>query len=144
MPSVRTYDPKSVILTVGGFPIGGYADGTFINHEYDEDSFAKVTGADGFTSRAKTQNRGSFLTINLAQTSPSNDTLSGLALADQLSNTGVVPVVLKDILGTTVLFSANGWVRKPANLEYGKEITNREWILDLTDTDLVVGNNVQS
>ena len=148
MPNVRTYDPKQVILTVGGFPIGGYADGTFIQHEYDEDAFAKVTGADGFSSRAKSQNNDSMLTITLAQTSPSNNTLSALALADKLSNTGVVPVVMKDVGGTpggeTTLFSANGWVRKQANLEYGKEITNREWILDLTDTDLLVGGNVQS
>lgn len=144
MPSVRTYDPKRVVLTVGGFPIGGYADGTFIQHEYDEDAYSKVSGADGFSSRAKSQNNDSMLTITLAQTSPSNDTLSAIALADKLSNTGVVPVVCKDIGGTTVLFSANGWVRKQANLEFGKEITNREWILDLTDTDLVVGSNVQS
>lgn len=142
MPSVRTYDPKQVVLTVGGIPIGGYADGTFIEHEFDDDAFTKVTGADGFSSRAKSNNYDSMITVTLAQTSPSNDTLNAFAIADKLSNSGVVPVVLKDVGGTTTIFSANGWIRKQANVEFGKEITNREWVLDLVSTDAVVGGNV--
>ncbi|MCK5609859.1 hypothetical protein KAR91_48755 [Candidatus Pacearchaeota archaeon] len=142
MPRVRTYDPKAGVLTIGGTPIGGYADGTSIEHDFDEDAYSKVNGMDGVTSRAKSTNKGSFLTITLAQTSPSNDTLSALALADELSNTGVVPVVYKDLSGTTTLFSPNGWVRRKAPLSYDKTITNRIWIIDLADTDVHVGGNV--
>ena len=28
--AVRTYDPKQVIITVGGVPMSGFADGTFL------------------------------------------------------------------------------------------------------------------
>jgi len=139
---VKTYDPKKVILTVGGIPIGGYADGTFIQFEYDEDAFSKVTGADGITSRSKTNNYGGMLTVTLAQTSLSNNVLSALVIADRLSNSGIVPVIAKEIGGTTIVFSANGWVRKQANLEYSKEITDREWVLDLVDVDVVIGGNI--
>lgn len=142
MPEVRTFDPKQTVLTVGGIPIGGFADGTFLQFEYDEDAYNKVVGADGITSRAKTNNQGGTLTITLAQTSPSNDILSGYANTDKLSNTGVVPVVVKDVNGTTVIFAPNGWVRKQASLEWGKEISDNEWILDLTDVDVVIGGNV--
>lgn len=139
---VRTYDPKQIILTVGGIPIGGYADGTFIGFEYDEDAFTKVTGADGITSRSKSNNYAGFMAVTLAQTSPSNDVLSAIALADRLSNTGVVPIIMKDIGGTTVLFSANGWVRKSSNVDEAKEISDREWTLDMADVDTLVGGNV--
>lgn len=142
MPQVRTFDSKQIVLTVGGIPIGGFADGTFLQYEDDEDAFTKVTGADGVVSRSKTNNSGGTLTITVAQTSPSNDILSNFANADKLSNTGVIPVVVKDINGTTNIFAPNGWVRKKAPLEWSKEITDNEWILDLADVDSVIGGNV--
>ena len=51
--SVRTYDPKAVAVLIGGVPIGGFADGTFISVERDNDTFQKVSGSDGIVSRAK-------------------------------------------------------------------------------------------
>ncbi|MCK4522416.1 MAG: DUF3277 family protein [Nanoarchaeota archaeon] len=139
---VRTYDPKKVILTVGGVPVSGYADGTFITVERSADNFSKVVGAHGQTSRAKTNDFSGSLTVTLAQTSMSNNILQGFAVADELSNDGVVPIQVKDNSGTSVFFSANGWIRKPANAEFGKEISNREWIFDLADLDMAVGGNL--
>lgn len=139
---VRTYDPKKVVLTVGGVPISGYADGTFISLERTSDTFSKISGAHGEVSRAKTNDFSGSLTVTLAQTSMSNNILQGFAIADELSNDGVVPVFLKDNSGQSVFFSANGWIRKPANAEYGKEISNREWVLDLADLDMGHGGNL--
>lgn len=141
MAEVKTYDPKSIALTVNGIPISGFADGEFISFEYDEDAFSKVTGADGISSRAKSNNNDGNLTITLQQTSPSNDVLTGIAVADKLSNTGVVPVILKDILGTTTIFSANGWIRRIPQVNYSKEISNREWVLDLSSVEVFLGGN---
>lgn len=141
MAEVKTYDPKSVVLTVGGFPISGYADGEFISFEYDEDAYSKVTGADGISSRAKSNNNDGAITITLQQTSPSNDVLTNIAVADKLSNTGVVPVIMKDTLGTTTIFAANGWVRKIPVVSYSKEVSNREWVLDLSSVEVFLGGN---
>jgi len=139
---VLTYDPRNIVVNIGGAIITGFADGTFVAVERNEDMFKKVSGADGITSRAK-QNDGSWtLTMTLAQTSPSNDILSAFALKDEFSNKGVVPVLIKDIGGTTNIASAFAWVRKLPKVEYGKEITNREWILDLADVIMRIGGNV--
>ena len=43
--SVRTYDPKQVIITIGGVPMSGFSDGTFLTVDRDDDQWAKVTGA---------------------------------------------------------------------------------------------------
>jgi hypothetical protein len=139
--SLKTYDPKKVILTVGGVPIGGYADGTFIGLERTNDAYSVHSGADGEVARAKSNDRTAQLTITLAQTSDSNAVLSGIAQLDERANAGVVPVILKEIGGLTTVFSGTCWVRKQANIEYAKEITNREWILDMAESEVLVGGN---
>lgn len=142
--AIRTFDPANVVVSIGGVPMSGYADGTFLLVDRDEDAFTKVTGADGFTTRVKSNNRGGSLTLTLKQSSPSNDILSGFANLDELSNSGVVPILVKDLSGTSTYFSATGWIRKYPSSEFGKELNNREWIIDLADVDMFVGSNAQN
>jgi hypothetical protein len=80
----------------------------------------------------------------LAQTSPFNDILSALAAADEVSSTGVFPVILKDNSGTTIVSSGAGWIRKPPTSGFGKEIENREWVIDMASTIFFVGGNTDS
>lgn len=138
---VRTYDAKKVAVIVGGIPMSGFADGEFISVERDDDAFTKVSGSDGIVSRAKTNNRSGMATLTLAQTSPSNDVLSGFAIADELDNSGVVPMVIKDLLGNSTFFSGTAWIRKVPTAGFGKEISNREWIFDLAEIDIFIGGN---
>lgn len=139
--SVKTYDPKLVHIIIGGFEMIGFADGTFLTVERDEDSYSKVSGSDGETARAKSNNKGGTATLTLMQTSSSNDVLSGFAIADEQSNSGVVPIFVKDSLGTTTLFSAEGWIKKPAPAVFAKEVGNRDWIIDLSTMDVFIGGN---
>jgi hypothetical protein len=139
--AVRTYDPKEVVVLVGGIPIGGFADGSAVSVSRANDTFSKVSGTDGITSRAKSNDKSGEIALTLAQTSPSNDVLSGFAIADELSNNGVVPVAITDLSGRTVLVSAFAWVRKPPDTEFAKEISDREWMLDAADLDMFVGGN---
>lgn len=138
---VRTYDPRQVIITIGGVPMSGFADGTFVKVSRVSDSFSKVSGADGIVSRSKTNDFSGSIELTVAQTSPSNDILSAFMISDELTNTGVVPVICKDVSGRTSLFSAFAWIRKPADTEFGKDITNRTWTLDCADLFMGVGGN---
>jgi len=138
---VRTYDPKRCLVIVGGVPMAGFADGTFVSVERTSDTFTKVSGADGIVSRAKTNDRSGSLALTLAQTSPSNDVLSGFARRDELLNNGIVPVTVKDLSGRSTYVAAFGWVKKPPVGEFGKEIADREWTLDLADLEVFTGGN---
>jgi len=138
----RTYDPKLVVLTVAGTPIGGYADGTMITVNRESDAFTKYVGTQGVVSRAKSNDKSGSVTIFLAQTSPSNDVLSAIAKDDELSNNGVVPVVVKDIGGTSEHFGTFAWIRKVPESEYAREINAREWVLDASSLDQNVGSNL--
>jgi hypothetical protein len=139
---VRTYDATQVILSVNGKVIGGYADGTFIELERTSASFTKVVGADGHTSRAKTNDLSGTLTITLAQTSPSNDVLSELHNQDLIDNTAVFPIIMEDISGNTQLFNATGWVEGMPKTGFAKDISNREWVIHLSTMQFVAGGNV--
>ena len=139
--ALKTFDPNDVALVIGGIPMGGFADGTFILFEYDEDTFTKTQGADGESTRVKSNNNDGVLTLTLAQSSDSNLALTGIVELDRLTNAGVVPVLLKEINSATTLFSAQAYIMKRANVEYSKEVTNREWPIAMVDAELVIGGN---
>lgn len=139
--SVRTFDPSQVIIIVGGVPMSGFSDGTFIEVVRDEAAWTKVTGADGFTTRGKTNNRSGTITLTLKQSSPSNDVLSGILIGDELTNAGVIPILIKDLSGNSVFFAAQGWIQNYANATFSKEITDRQWIISTAEIDIFVGSN---
>lgn len=137
--SVKTYDPRGVVVIVGVAPMSGFADGTFVTVSRKNDAFSSVCGADGETSRAKSNDKRGEMSLTLLQTSLSNDILSAIALADEKQNAGVVPILIKDLSGITTYFSGAGWIRKVPASEYGKEVANREWVFELADMDVFVG-----
>lgn len=139
--SVFTYAADEVRIIVGGVPISGLADGTFVTVESDEQRYNKVTGADGVTSRARTGNRAGTITITLQQTSPSNAVLTGIMLADERDNEGVVNVLIRDSSGSDLHAADSAWVQQPPPAEYGKEVGDREWVLDCGRIDSFLGGN---
>jgi hypothetical protein len=141
MATLRTFDPKSVIIVVGGVPMSGYADGTFLEITADNQQFTKVVGADGSTTRVKSNNYGGVMTLTLSQSSPSNDVLSGILALDRATNGGVVPILIKDMSGSTIIFSATGWIQQFPDVAFGNEINNRAWTIDLADIDILIGGN---
>lgn len=139
--AVSTFDPKSVVISIGGVPISGFADGTFVSITTDTQQFTKVVGADGFTTRVKSNNYGGTLTLSLAQTSPSNDVLSGLLALDRLSNQGLFPLLIKDMSGNTVVFSESAWIQQFPDITFGNEMNNRDWVIDMAEMDIFLGGN---
>jgi len=133
--TTKLYDPKRVSVLAGGVPISGWAEGEFITIVFDEDTFQKVVGTDGHTSRSKNSNRNARLTIKLMQTSKSNDVLSALHNLDVLTDggAGVVPWMIKDNNGTMLFTTAKGWVVKPPDRSFDKTAKNRDWAVDCTD-----------
>lgn len=139
--AVKTYDPKNVSVIVGGKIVGGFTDGTFINAERNENMFNQKVGVDGIGTRAKSNNRSGKITITLHQSSPSNDDFSAIQIADEQSNSGVVPVLIRDNSGRTLCSALTAWFQKPANPEFGKEVANRVWVLETDELLIFNGGN---
>jgi len=132
MANVQTYSPGDCSIIFDGNEMVGFADGTFVVVEREEDSFTKVTGADGEVSRTKNANRSGTVTITLKQTSDSNRILLGLLATDEDDGSGVAELSVKDNL-TYKAFSSEAWIQKPPNMELGKEQSDREWVFGVAD-----------
>lgn len=126
----RTYDPGSIVCSFLGIPIAGYADGTFVKAERNQDSYTLMVGAGGEAARARARNTSGRVTFTLMQSSPCNDLLSAAQQADELTGIGVGPLMIKDMNGTTLVMAGNAWIVKPPAVEFGKEITAREWVIE--------------
>jgi len=141
---VRTYDPRACIITVGGIPLSGFTDGTFVEISRDEATWVKTIGADGYVTRGKTNNFSGSMIVTLKQFSPSNDVLSGFITLDELTNTAIIPILVKDTSGNSTYFAAQGWVQSWATSPFGKDIADRQWTIALAVLDLFVGSNAET
>jgi len=136
-----TFDIKKCLILVGPSRIQGFADGEAISLELDDDLYQKEAGADGDIARSRRHGLSASAKISLMQSSPSNDVLMAWAVADRATNAGVFPLTVTDLLGTTVVFAPYCWVKKTPALSLGKELSNREWMIDIATAELFIGGN---
>lgn len=127
---VTDYDPDTIVVTVNGTPISGYADGTFVSIERDEDSWTKVVGSQGEVARARSRNLSGKITLTLMQTSASNAVLEALMIADDYAQQGQFVVSVADTSYAGICASDSSWIMKPATLSYGRELEDREWTIE--------------
>jgi len=138
---MKNYNFKDVSLVIGTRRIKGFAEGSEIKVARDEDSFKKTVGADGEVSRSKTNNRSGSIEFELMSTSEDNNYLQNLVNIDENSGAGIVPAKVIDKSGTELEFSAQSWIRKPADRGRGSETGKRTWTIDCATLDFTGGGN---
>lgn len=138
---VRTYDPKKVIITFGALTLSGYADGTFVAIERSGAMFEKKKGADGGVDRVNKNSFDFSVTLTIKQTSPSNLALQAIATADQLSNEGVLPLIIKDLAGNSLFTAPQAWISEDPKDEFSDSLSNREWKFETGPSVKVSGGN---
>jgi hypothetical protein len=128
--ATRTYNAAKVLVIFGGFPISGFADGTFVGIVMQNDGVTTQVGADGEIARAINSDRRCTVTVTLQQTSPANDFLSACFELDTLTCGGkILPILVQDLCGETIFAASQAWIVKPADAEFGKEILTRAWAI---------------
>ena len=142
MGNVKNYDPKKFIITFGGIPATGFADGTFISVTSPSQTFTKIVGADGEVARAKGNDNTNEVTITLLQTSLTNDYFSSIHKIDKATNQGKLILAIVDLEGTTIMSWSQAWIRQLPDTERSKEIGENAWIFDTGQIDAVnIGGN---
>ncbi len=141
--ALHTYDPSQVTIIFAGVPVSGFGEGTFVSVERNEDSFALQVGADGEATRAKSNNRSGTVTVTLIQSSIVNDAFSALVALDENSpgGDGIGPLLIKDLSGRTLVAAETAWIRKPATVEFAREATEREWVIETDRLNIFAGGN---
>lgn len=140
--TVRTYDPKQIIVAFGPVILTGFAEGTFVSIARNGDVFEKVRGADGGVDRVNKNANDYAVTFTLKQTSISNDALSAVLIQDQLTNTGKYPLTVKDLNGAALFFAAQAWIAKDPDDEYSDVMSNREWRIDTGVAEKFTGGSI--
>jgi hypothetical protein len=141
MAAIKTYAPDKVSVVLGGAIMSGYAEDGFVKIEVATEAFTKHVGADGEVSRTRNTDKSGTITLKLKQTSDSNDVLSALYNTDITTLQGYLPVIVKDNVGRTLAAGSSAWIQKLPEAEFGKEIGDREWIIEVADLQYFVGGN---
>jgi hypothetical protein len=126
-PLATTYDPKKVIITYGGVPIGGFADGTFIQVDPNAEAFTKKVGADGEVAFSRSNDNTHTVAITLQQSSLSNQHLSTCKNVDKLTGLGMLPLSITDLNGGTLFFWPQARIVTDPSWGFAKENTDRAW-----------------
>lgn len=140
--TVKTYDPGQITVAAGADILGGFAEDSVCEVERSEASFVTHVGADGEVTRSRNRNKSGTVKVKLIRTSSSNDVLAAKLAADELDGSGVFPITVKDLLGTTLHFGQSAWVERPPPDSFEKEANEREWTIAVGELDMFPGGNV--
>jgi len=123
--------------------VGGYMDDSNITVERGSDSYEKHNGVDNKTSRIYKADKSGMITVNLAQTSVSNDVLDALQRNDAAArnSTGLFSVTVKDASGRSVYFAQEAWISKVPNSAFGSGMQAREWVMQAAEMSSLIGGN---
>lgn len=143
MAMFKNYDPGKVTASFGGVMLSGFAKGSMISVERNDDTYKIKEGGTGDVTRVRNRSKSGRITFTLMAESPANDLLSAVFVADEQFGTGVYPVTVRNLLGTTKVFAANAWIVKAPKVGYGGEETDDvEWILECDELQIFAGGSV--
>jgi hypothetical protein len=131
-----TFDFRKLNVIFGVSQITGFAEGDALKVEEKNPAFNVAGGADGHIDRVKNNANYLEITMSLRQTSPTNQILSAIHLADRAGG-GPVPIFIKDKNGTTLFTCAKAWIEKFPSGAFGNEAKTRDWVIH-TSSDYVI------
>ena len=143
MGDIKTYDPKKNIVIFGGRQLTGMSEKDIVSVKPNGDGIKTYVGADGEVARSLDPDDTYEVEISLAGTSSSNDYLSECYTNDKKTGSGMKPLIIKDLSGSTLFFAQQAWVAKMSDAKRGKDIDTNKWVIHTgaVDTPIVGGNN---
>lgn len=129
--ALKTYDIKNVTCIFGTVILRGYADGSAITVEPEENVFNTVVGSDGETTRSRTNNDNYKATVKLMQTSGAHADLQAQTLRNSALTGTTFPFKLIDGHTGETIDCAEAYVEKLPTVEYGRDASEREWVICL-------------
>ena len=127
--AVTRYNSKDVTVTVANLFITGFAEGSFVSSEKNEDNSGYSVGAQGDVAVNETNDPTGLITLTVQQTSPSVKVLNDLA------NSGKIVPAWVIHQGTPKEKSGGSQCRvaRPAAKEYSNEVESREFEIQVYD-----------
>ena len=137
-----TYDPRKVIVVFGARQLTGMAEDDMVTIEPLGDGAVQYVGADGEVARSMDPNRTYKVTVNLASTSKSNDYLSQIYNLDRQTGKGILPLMVKDLSGTTLFMADEAYIHNYPEAGKNREIAAQAWEFHTGSVDNpIIGGN---
>ena len=135
-----TYDAAQHFLTIDGFPINGFQDGSSIVIEFDADAMTRQVDVDGQNVVFnKSNNYMATVTFTLNEGAAANDFLTGLYRDYRQNRCAIAPMFFKDNNGRSLAQSDACTVQSMPSLGGGRESSGREWTIGTGQLDMFVG-----
>jgi hypothetical protein len=138
-----TFNSSRITMVYGGKLITGWADGDFVKVTFNSDAVTLTMGTDGLGTRSFSRDFSGTVEITLLASSPSNDYLSSVFVADQQTSSGTLPFILREQGGATLVTAETMWVKKQVDVAYSRQVSARVWTLE-TDNMTVVAAGTTS
>lgn len=133
MANVKTFDPKKVTITYGGMVVTGFAEGTMVQCEKNEDNNTAHVGVLGEVSRAINADNTGKITFSLAGTSPWISIFAQKAAANELESCNVIDMNTHGIN----VGGSECWIVKAPNVNIGKEVEEQD--IEIFVADYTIG-----
>lgn len=142
MSDVLTYNPKKNIVIYGGRQLTGFAEDDMVEIKPLGDGMQIYSGADGEVARSIDPNQTYEITISLSTASKSNDYLSSCFNKDRATGNNMLPLIVKDLSGSTLFFAKQAWVQNFPDAKKGREVDSQEWVFNTGQVDNpIIGGN---
>ena len=127
---LKTYDPKKVLISLGGHSVTGLSDSTFVSIEANGDGITKKVGCDGEVVRSIDPDATAKVTLTLLMQSPTIAWAQQMYDRDRVTGDGTFSILIKDLKGGLVFSARDAWIVKPPSREFGKDMPDREIEID--------------
>ena len=129
--ALYNYSPESVVATVAGFPIDGFAPGTMIACDVARDSVAFSEGATGLKAKVtRTSLPLGTIKFTLMQGSRGNAVLTSLFTTQQAAQgVAAFPCSVVNINGGESAVIAQGAITRPPMVQFADSDQTREWTI---------------
>jgi hypothetical protein len=133
----QSFDFSSLNITWGTLSLNGGLVSVKVSRA--EDAWSYHIAADGTVTRVKNNNKMGSVVLTYTQNSPILDVLSQQSQLDEATGRNIQPIEVQDGSGRSVAKAPGAWIKKPADSEYQKEGTTREWTFDCDQLSHFVG-----
>jgi|JI6StandDraft_1071083.scaffolds.fasta_scaffold360683_2 hypothetical protein len=138
--AIKTYDPNELSIVIGNRAINGFAEDSAVTIEFEDAQYGLTTDIHGSPTRFRLNKNVAKITLNLTQSSSSNDALSSFVELDRVNNAGVFTIMVKDNSGTTLFASPECYIDQIPSVEFGNDNKNRSWtIIAIRPTKFIGG-----
>lgn len=135
-----TFDSQKVCVTYGGAIIAGFGENSKVKITVPPTWLGPKMGTDGEGTRSKNNDNSATVEMTLMGSSASNDILNGFHALDKATNAGQLPLLIKDLSGSTVI-SGLFWIEGLPEADIQREVTERTWVLKSDKAIYGLGGN---